>query len=111
MSRPVDRSELQRLELFADLTPALLEQLATASRLTDYEANAVVFREGDALPPCLHVLVSGQLRVAKVATSGKESILRLLPPGEVFAAPSLFGNGCAPATVVAIASATVLTLE
>jgi CRP-like cAMP-binding protein len=110
MSRPVDGSELQRLELFADLPPERLEQLAAASRLTDYEADAVVFQEGDALPACLHVLVSGQLRVAKVAASGKESILRLLPPGEVFAAPALFGNGRAPATVVAVAPATVLTL-
>lgn len=110
MSRPVEISELQRLELFADLTPDLLEQLAAASRLTDYKADAVVFQEGDALPPCLHVLVLGQLRVARVAPSGKESILRLLPSGEVFAAPALFGNGRAPATVVAETPATVLTL-
>ncbi|MGF1517227.1 MAG: Crp/Fnr family transcriptional regulator [Nodosilinea sp.] len=110
MSRPVDVSELQHLDLFADLSPELLEQLAAASQLVAYDADTVVFQEGDALPACLHVLVSGQLRVAKVAATGKESILRLLPPGEVFAAPALFGNGRAPATVVAVAPATVLTL-
>jgi len=111
MSRPVEISVLQSLELFADLTPDLLKQLATASRLTDYEVDAVVFQEGDPLPPCLHVVVTGQLRVVKLAASGKETILRLLPPGEVFAAPALFGNGQSPATVVAATAATVLTLE
>ncbi len=111
MSRPAAISELQRLPLFAGLAPALLEQLATASHLTDYAAAAVVCQEGDPLPPCLHVLVAGQLRIAKMATSGKETILRLLPPGEVFAAPALFGDGNAPAKVVATVPATVLTLE
>lgn len=111
MSRPGTVSELQPMPLFAAMAPALLAPLAAASRLTDYVADAVVFQEGDALPPCLHLLVSGQLRVTKVAASGKETILRLLPPGEVFAAPALFGNGYAPATVVAAVPATVLTLE
>lgn len=111
MSRPVDISDLQNLELFAGLTPDLLKQLATASRLTDYEVDAVVFQEGDPLPPYLHVVVAGQLRVIKMAASGKETILRLLPAGEVFAAPALFGNGQSPATVVATTPATVLALE
>jgi CRP-like cAMP-binding protein len=111
MSHPGTVSELQQIPLFAAMAPALVEHLAAASRLTDYAADAVVLQEGEALPPCLHLLVSGQLRVAKVAASGKETILRLLPAGEVFAAPALFGSGYAPATVVAAAPARVLTLE
>ncbi|WP_035992228.1 Crp/Fnr family transcriptional regulator [Leptolyngbya sp. KIOST-1] len=111
MTRPGTVAELQQIPLFAALEPTLLDPLAAASRLTDYAADAVVFEEGDALPACLHLLVSGQLRVTRVAASGKETILRLLPPGEVFAAPALFGNGRAPARVVAAAPATVLALE
>jgi len=55
--------------------------------------------------------MSGRLHMSKIAASGKETILRILPAGEVFAAPALFGNGQAPATVAAIAPATVLTLD
>ncbi len=111
MSRSASFSELYQIDLFSGLEPDLLAQLAAQSRLIIYDTHDVIFHEGDQLPACLHLLVSGQLRVIKVAASGKETILRLLHAGEVFAAPALFGNGQAPATVIASAPAKILTLE
>ena len=111
MASQIDVTQLQEISLFADLDIALLQQLANYSRIRSYLADEVVFHEGDALPVGLHVLMSGRLRMTKIAASGKETILRILPAGEVFAAPALFGNGQAPATVAAIAPATVLTLD
>lgn len=52
------------------------------------------------MPAKLHALASGKIQVKKIAATGKETILRVLPIGEVFAAPALFGDGVAPATVV-----------
>ncbi len=111
MSRLVDSAQLQQIPLFANLELSLLEQLAAKSKLTQYAMDEVVFHEEDELPACLHVLVSGSLRIAKIAESGKETILRILPAGEVFAAPALFGNGRAPGTATAIEPVTVLTLR
>ncbi|MBE7383347.1 MAG: Crp/Fnr family transcriptional regulator [Leptolyngbya sp. SIO1E4] len=111
MSRFVDAAQLQQIPLFAQLEPALLEPLAAQSTVKTYAVDEVVFHEGDELPACLHVLMAGTLRIAKIAESGKETILRLLPAGEVFAAPALFGDGKAPATVTAMESAVVLRLE
>jgi len=111
MSRLIDAKQLQRIGLFAALEPPLLDYLASQSRLIRYAPNECVFHEGDALPACLYLLVAGTLRIAKVADSGKETILRLLPAGEVFAAPALFGNGRAPATATAIEAAEVLTVQ
>jgi len=34
-------------------------------------------------------------RIVKTATTGKETILRTLPAGEIFAAPALLGDGIA----------------
>ena len=107
----IDAAQLQDISLFADLDAALLQQLAQHSQSRSYQADEVVFHEGEALPAGLHVLVSGRLRMSRTAASGKETILRILPAGEVFAAPALFGDGQAPATVQAIAPATVLTLK
>ena len=111
MATQIDVVQLQEISLFADLEGSLLEYLAQHSHVRTYLTDEVVFHETDALPACLHVLVSGRLRMTKIASSGKETILRILPAGEVFAAPALFGDGIAPATVVAIAPATVLTLD
>lgn len=111
MPQPVDIAQLQSVRLFADLAPSLLEQLAPSSRLQSYATDEALFQEGDDLPACLHVLISGRLRNAKIAPSGKETILRILPAGEIFAAPAIFGNGKAPATAIAIEPASVLMLE
>ncbi|MEL6139084.1 MAG: Crp/Fnr family transcriptional regulator [Cyanobacteria bacterium J06628_6] len=111
MTPSVDIAQLQALALFADLDPAVLTHLAQYSRVRPYVTNDVVFHEGDTLPTCLHVLQSGRLCVAKVAASGKETILRLLSAGEVFAAPAIFGNGLAPANVTAIEPAAVLLIS
>ncbi|ASC70484.1 cAMP-binding domain protein [Halomicronema hongdechloris C2206] len=111
MSRLIDAERLQRIGLFAELEPSLLDYLAAQSQLLTYAPNESVFYEGDALPACLYLLVTGSLRIAKVADSGKETILRLLPAGEVFAAPALFGNGRAPATATAIEPVEVLTVQ
>ena len=89
----------------------MLEQLVRHSQLASFAINEVVFHEGDQLPACLYVLISGRLRIAKIAASGKETILRILSVGEVFAAPAIFGDGIAPATATAIAPATVLTIK
>ncbi|MGD1862687.1 MAG: Crp/Fnr family transcriptional regulator [Leptolyngbyaceae cyanobacterium] len=111
MTQSISVVQLQAVALFADLSPTLLAQLAQHSRLTPYASNEVVFCEGDDLPTCLHVLLSGRLHIGKIAASGKETILRILPAGEIFAAPALFGDGKAPATATAIESAAVLTIE
>ena len=55
--------------------------------------------------------MSGSLRVAKTAAAGKETILRTLFQGDIFAAPALLGNGIAPATVTAETDVQVLTTE
>ena len=107
----IDVQQLQYISLFKELEPLLLGKLAEHSSLKTYESDEVVFYEGDALPACLYLLVTGSLRLTKISESGKETILRLLRADEVFAAPALFGNGVAPATATALEPIKVLTIE
>ncbi len=111
MAQPIDVVQLKDVSLFADLPAIALESLVPHCQLKQYATDSIVFYEGDDLPACLHVLVSGRLHIARTAPSGKETILRILPAGEIFAAPALFGDGKAPATATAIEPATVLTLK
>lgn len=64
--------------------------------------------DGACLPGRFYALIKGLLRVSKVATSGKETILRTLSNGDISATPALFGNGIAPATVTAESESGVL---
>lgn len=111
MTQNIDIDQLQTIALFKDLPSAVLKQLALHSRLTHHGTDELIFQEGDELPSCLHVLVSGRLQIAKIAASGKETILRILPAGEIFAAPALFGDGKAPATATAIEPTVVLRIK
>lgn len=49
--------------------------------------------------------------MAKTALEGKETILRTLSQGDIFAAPALLGNAIAPATVTAESDLQVLAIN
>ncbi len=107
----VSLHQLVQLPLFHNLDTDELADLQPHTRLLSYQAGEVVLQEGDRLPSQLYSLSVGHLRVAKLASSGKETILRTLAPGDIFAAPALFGDQVAPATVTAIAEAQVITID
>ena len=103
-------AQLAQLPLFAALSREELERLQPDTHIRHYQREEIIFSEGEPLPAKLHVVFKGVLQVQKIATSGKETILRTLRAGDIFAAPALFGNEQAPATVLAIEDCQILTL-
>jgi CRP/FNR family transcriptional regulator, cyclic AMP receptor protein len=103
--------QLAQLGIFASLNRTELERLQEHTAIRTYQQGEVVMYEGDRIPEKLYTLLSGSLRVTKTAPSGKETILRTLFSGDMFAAPALLGNGIAPATVTAETDVQVLTTE
>jgi CRP/FNR family transcriptional regulator, cyclic AMP receptor protein len=103
--------QLATIALFAELQPNQLTSLQPHSVVRSHQSGERVMDEGDRLPSRLYALVNGLLRVSKTATTGKETILRTLTAGDIFAAPALFGNGIAPATVIAERDADVLMID
>lgn len=102
--------QLKQIFIFADLNPEILTILAKQAYITTYPQGEILIHEGDRFPTCLHAVLDGELQAIKVAASGKETILRALPPGEMFAAPALFGDGIAVATVKALRTTQVITV-
>lgn len=103
--------QLQQLPLFSALDLDHLVQLQTHAAVKQYARGEIILHEGDRLPAQLFAVLSGKIEIKKTAATGKETILRLLPAGELFAAPALFGDGVAPATVVAEQDCQILTIE
>lgn len=103
--------QLASISVFTQLQPEQLASLQPYTTVQTYQTGEIVSHEGDRLPPRLYALITGLLRVSKTATSGKETILRTLASGDIFAAPALFGNGIAPATVIVESDAQVLMVD
>lgn len=103
--------QLVSISVFTRLQPEQLTHLESHSQVHFYQSGEIVSHEGDRLPARLYALLDGTVRVSKTASSGKETILRTLSKGEIFAAPALFGDGIAPATVTAEGDVQVLTVD
>ena len=104
-------AQLKQISIFQDLATAELESLVPYSYIRQYQKDEIVMQEGDRIPQQLHALITGRLEIKKTAANGKETVVRLIPPGELFAAPAIFGNGIAPATVISQVESQVLTID
>ncbi|AFY37759.1 putative transcriptional regulator, Crp/Fnr family [[Leptolyngbya] sp. PCC 7376] len=103
--------QLKTIHIFSDLNAEVLAELARSSEIDIYQQGEVLIHEGEKFPAKLHVIFCGRFLVSKIALSGKESNLRALSSGEMFAAPALFGDGIAPATVTALQDSQIITID
>lgn len=103
--------DLKKISILAGLKPDELAQLQSQATVKSYQRGEIVFHEGDRLPAKLFAVLSGTVQIKKTAATGKETLLRTLSTGEPFAAPALFGDGIAPATVVVEQDCQIFTLD
>lgn len=103
--------QLRQISIFASLSEPSLEQLQHYAQIKRYLASEIVMSEGEPLPRRLYAIAAGKLRISKTASTGKETILRVIATGEIFAAPALFGDGIAPAIVTAEVDSEVVMVD
>ncbi|MEH2450045.1 Crp/Fnr family transcriptional regulator [Nostoc sp.] len=103
--------QLSQIIVFSGLETADKVNLQPNTQVQRYRKGEIILHEGDVLPGKLYAVVSGAIQVTKTAITGKETILRALAAGEIFAAPALLGNGISPATVTAESDCEILTVE
>ena len=71
--------------------------------------HKVLFREGDE-GHSIYLLVRGHVRLHKTAPNGKETVIKVVGPGETFAEVILFEETRYPVTAVAITDALLLKI-
>ena len=102
----MDFEYLRNVPLFEELS---LDNLAAINQVTierRYKKNETIFCEGE--PGAgFHYVKSGKIKIVKLSTDGREHIINILGPGEVFAEVLLFNKGDYPATAVALEEACV----
>ena len=95
--------------LFGGLEPASTDALASKMRLQDYRHKTTIFSAGDAADN-LYVIVTGYVRLTRMAVSGKEVAIELLGPREVLGEAALFDSRERLFTASSIGGVSVWTL-
>ncbi|HEU5315445.1 MAG TPA: Crp/Fnr family transcriptional regulator [Chloroflexota bacterium] len=100
---------LRAAPLFSALPPGTLARVAQACRAHQFSRGEYVFLQGDPARS-LNLLASGRLKVVRETDDGKEVIVRLVEPGELFGAAGGWGEASYPASAVAQDDSVVLRL-
>lgn len=87
---------LKGCQLFAGLGPAELNLLGTVAVKKACLPGELVFSEGEKAH-CLYLVGTGAVKVYKLSPEGKEQIIKVFRPGEVFAEAAMFSGTAYPA--------------
>ena len=100
---------LRRAPLFAVLDDEAATALRASMTRTEIPRGHVLFHEGDP-GDRLYVIVEGKIKLGRTSGDGRENLLAILGPGEMFGELSLFDPGPRNATGTAVADTVLVGL-
>jgi len=95
--------------VFAGLPARDLDALAASAREDAYRVREYIFMEGDPAR-WLCVVMSGRVKIVRHSRTGKDVVLELLGPGEVFGGVAVIEKRPYPAAAQAVEATTVLKI-
>src|SRR3972149_12061417 len=101
---------LRRTPLFSGLTGSQLEELAGLTMERSYQAGEFILFEGDR-SDWFYFVQHGRVKVVKQTPAGKDFILAVFLPGEMFGAVAVFKGIPYPASAQAIDRTSVLGIK
>jgi CRP/FNR family transcriptional regulator, cyclic AMP receptor protein len=101
---------LASVPLFAALDGDTAELLAAALTTRAVVRGHIVFEEGDP-GDRLFIVLDGKMKISRAAADGRENLLAVLGPGEMFGELSLFDPGERTATASAVTDSTLASLD
>src|SRR5512143_1629116 len=102
-------STLQQLPLFAGLSPDQIASFADRFSAARFNQNTTIFVEGDPADQ-LWVVEDGQVKIVKYGEGGKENLLEVIMPGEMFGGAGILFPAH-PATAIAMTDVAALVLS
>src|SRR5690625_673807 len=105
----MDDQLLLSAPLFAGIDPEAAQTLLASMSLVRLPRGEVLFNEGDP-GDRLYVIGSGKIKLGRRSSDGRENLLAVLGPGEMFGELSLFDPGPRTATASAVAEAQLYEL-
>jgi CRP/FNR family transcriptional regulator, cyclic AMP receptor protein len=105
----VDHDVVRRAPLFAGLDDAAAETLLASMNDAGLARGDILFHEGDQ-GDRLYVISEGKIKLGRTSSDGRENLLAVLGPGEMFGELSLFDPGTRTATATAVAPTRVVSM-
>lgn len=105
----MDEDVVRQAPLFAALDDEAAEALQATMTRVELGRSDVLFHEGDP-GDRLYVIVEGKVKLGRTSGDGRENLLAILGPGEMFGELSLFDPGPRNATATAVSDAVLIGL-
>lgn len=105
----MDDDVVRQAPLFAALDAEAASALKSTMTTVELGRGEILFHEGDP-GDRLYVIVDGKVKLGRASGDGRENLLAVLGPGEMFGELSLFDPGPRNATATAVADTTLIGL-
>jgi CRP-like cAMP-binding protein len=105
----VDDDVVRQAPLFAALDEEAATALLASMTRTQLGRSEVLFHEGDP-GDRVYVITEGKVKLGRTSGDGRENLLAILGPGEMFGELSLFDPGPRNATATAVSEAVLVGL-
>lgn len=92
---------IKKIPLFSELEPKELEHVKNIYLLRKYKKGQIIFIEGEP-GEAVYFVKSGKIKIYKSDAEGREYILHIFGPGNIFAETVLLGGGPYPASAEAV---------
>jgi CRP-like cAMP-binding protein len=100
---------LKNCNLFALLTSEQIERLESRSRSRKYERNSLIYLPTDHSESVL-LLTAGRVKIYHLTGEGKQALLAIIDPGELFGELAIFDSGVREEFAEAMESSTVVMI-
>ena len=105
----MDNDVLRQAPLFSSLDDDAAASLRSSMSETRIGRGDVLFLEGDS-GVRLYVVTDGKIKLGRTSADGRENLLAILGPGQMFGELSLFDPGPRSATATAVTPCTLMSL-
>jgi len=105
----IDENVVRKAPIFQGLDPAAANTLRTAMAPVKLRKGQALFKEGDD-GDNLYIITSGKIKLGTKSQDGRENLLMVLGPGDMFGDLSLFDSGPRTSTATAVTESRLLSL-
>jgi CRP/FNR family cyclic AMP-dependent transcriptional regulator len=103
-------SLLRNHPLFCELTPSMLERISTYVKRRSVTKGSTIFEKGDAGVGLIGV-VSGSVKISVASADGRDIVLNIIRPGEVFGEIALLDGRARTANATAMSDCELIVIE
>jgi CRP/FNR family transcriptional regulator len=101
---------LKKSDFFSEISDSAVQELSSIGYLKKFQQGDILFRDGEK-GTAFFLLTEGRIKIYKSSTDGKEIILKLISPGEIFAEVVLFENDKYPVNASAASDSELFVIE